>query len=125
MIKLTRIRTAPPVHKNFIGKEREKINLELLKQKRDGKLDIGAPKWKSVFWKQSKDQLLSESNQKCADCEAPTRVVAYGDVEHFRPKSVYWWLAYSYDNYLFSCQICNQGYKKDHFPTAGAALSPP
>lgn len=116
MIKLTRIRTAPPVHTNFFGPGREKINLELLKKKRDGELDApGEKKWKSTFWKQSKDQLLTESNQKCAYCETPTRVVMYGDVEHFRPKSVYWWLAYSYENYLPSCGACNQEYKKDFF----------
>jgi hypothetical protein len=44
------------------------------------------------------------------------RVVAHGDVEHYRPKSIYWWLAYTYDNYLFACQICNQTYKSDNFP---------
>ena len=116
MIKLTRIRTVPPVHKNFFGKERLKINLELLKKKRDGELDAeGEKKWKATFWKQSKEQLLAESNQKCAYCETPTRVVMYGDVEHFRPKSVYWWLAYSYENYLPSCGACNQEYKKDFF----------
>jgi hypothetical protein len=37
-------------------------------------------------------------------------------VEHFRPKSVYWWLAYCYDNYAFSCQLCNQKFKSDAFP---------
>ncbi|MBI1786101.1 MAG: hypothetical protein HYR60_00930, partial [Acidobacteria bacterium] len=42
--------------------------------------------------------------------------VAHGDVEHFRPKSVYWWLAYCYDNHLYACQICNQVFKKDRFP---------
>lgn len=116
MIKLTRVRTVPPIHKNFFGEERLKINLELLKKKRDGELEAqGEKKWKSTFWKQSKGQLLAESNQKCAYCETPTRVVMYGDVEHFRPKSVYWWLAYSYENYLPSCGACNQEYKKDFF----------
>lgn len=116
MIKLTRVRTAPPVHKNFFGPGRIAINLELLKKKRDLELEAaGEKKWKSTFWKQSKDQLLAESNNKCAYCETPTRVVTYGDVEHFRPKSVYWWLAYSYENYLPSCGACNQEYKKDFF----------
>lgn len=52
-------------------------------------------------------------------CEAPLKVVAYGDVEHYRPKSVYWWLAYSYENYLASCTLCNQAFKKDFFPIGG------
>ena len=116
MIKLNRVRTHPPVHDNFFGVKRIAVNLKLLKQKRDGELDKkGEKKWNSGFWKESKEQLLAESNNKCAYCETPTRVVAYGDVEHFRPKSVYWWLAYSYENYLPSCTACNQEYKKDFF----------
>ena len=49
-------------------------------------------------------------------------MVAYGDVEHFRPKSKYWWLAYCYENYLYSCQMCNQRYKKAEFPIFGPEL---
>lgn len=116
MIKLIRVRTHPPIHPNFFGAKRIEINLKLLIQKRDGELDKkGEKKWNSAFWKESKAQLLAESNKKCAYCETPTRVVAYGDVEHFRPKSIYWWLAYSYENYLPSCGACNQEYKKDFF----------
>jgi hypothetical protein len=46
-------------------------------------------------------------------------------VEHYRPKSVYWWLAYCYDNYVYSCQICNQSYKGANFPISGTALPEP
>jgi hypothetical protein len=46
-------------------------------------------------------------------------------VEHYRPKSKYWWLGYCYDNYLYSCQICNQIYKGDNFPVAGTPLQGP
>lgn len=116
MIKLTRVRTHPPIHTNFFGQKRVEINLKLLKQKRSGELDKkGEKKWNSAFWKEAKAQLLAESNNKCAYCETPARVVAYGDVEHFRPKSIYWWLAYSYEKYLPSCGACNQEYKKDFF----------
>ena len=116
MIKLNRVRTHPPIHTNFFGVARKNINLELLKKKRDGELDAKSEnKWKSAFWKESKTQLLAESKDKCAYCESPTRVISYGDVEHFRPKSIYWWLAYSYLNYLPSCTSCNQEYKKDFF----------
>lgn len=116
MIRLNRVRTSPPVHKNFFGKTRVEMNLKLLKMKRDGEL-VGASekKWNSSFWKEAKTQLLIETNQKCAYCETPTSVVDYGDVEHFRPKSKYWWLAYCYDNYLASCALCNQRFKSDEF----------
>jgi hypothetical protein len=116
MIPLTRIRTGPPIHTNFFGQKRFDRNLRLLKEKRDGVLEAGGEKkWDSGFWKQSKKQLLKETFGKCAYCETPTTVVVYGDVEHFRPKSRYWWLAYSYENYLPSCSICNQKFKKDFF----------
>jgi len=75
------------------------------------------------FWSKAKPCLKKESNNKCASCEAPTALVAHGDVEHYRPKSLYWWLAYTYDNYLYACQICNQVHKKDKFPTAGPTLT--
>ena len=66
-------------------------------------------RWNSSrVWKAAKPQLKIESGGKCAYCESPTDTVAHGDVEHFRPKSVYWWLAYCYDNYVYACQICNQ-----------------
>lgn len=116
MIKLSRVRSHPPIHENFFGAKRIAVNLKLLKQKRAGELDKkGEKKWNSAFWKEAKAQLLAETFNKCAYCESPTRIVAYGDVEHFRPKSIYWWLAYSYDNYLASCGACNQEYKKDFF----------
>lgn len=116
MIKLNRVRSSPPIHENFFGAKRVAVNLKLLKQKRAGELDQkGEKKWDSAFWKEAKAQLLTETFNKCAYCESPTRIVAYGDVEHFRPKSIYWWLAYSYDNYLASCGACNQEYKKDFF----------
>lgn len=85
----------------------------------------GAFAFKSSAWKPAKAALKKESGGKCAYCEAPTDVVAHGDVEHFRPKSVYWWLALCFDNYLYSCQICNQTYKGDNFPTSGAKLTAP
>lgn len=116
MIPLKRIRTEAAVHANFRGAKRVDFNLKLLTKKRDGELEADSKdKWDSNVWKQAKDQLLIESNNKCAYCETPTKVIAYGDVEHFRPKSVYWWLAYSYENYLVSCVVCNQQYKKDFF----------
>ena len=76
-------------------------------------------------WKSAKEELKRDSHGKCAYCEAPTSVVAYGDVEHFRPKSVYWWLAYCYDNYLVSCQLCNQKFKGAKFPISGNKMKSP
>jgi hypothetical protein len=76
----------------------------------------------SDVWPRAKRMLKAESSNKCAYCEAPTATVAHGDVEHYRPKSQYWWLVYCVDNYFFSCQICNEIYKLDQFPIHGKRM---
>ncbi len=125
MIPLKRERTTA-ISTNFRGTKRVANNLELLKLKRDGKLDTDVNKvLKSGTWKPAKKQLLKESKGKCAYCETPTTVIAYGDVEHFRPKSTYWWLAYCYENYLASCTVCNQMYKSDNFSIINTAMKGP
>jgi len=76
-----------------------------------------------------KRALRAAQHDKCAFCESKVRAIAYGDVEHFRPKAAcrqnpedelgrpgYYWLAYQWSNLLFSCQICNQQRKKNLFP---------
>jgi hypothetical protein len=116
MIRLQRVRTKRAISMVFRGAKRIEKALTLL-------VEEGVRReFDSEYWKKAKKQLKSESSGKCAYCEAPTTVVAHGDVEHFRPKSVYWWLAYCYDNYLFSCQICNQTFKGDNFPLANEIL---
>lgn len=55
-------------------------------------------------------------------------------MEHYRPKSSvrqektadalfpgYYWLAYSWDNLFWSCQICNRKNKRDFFPLVDLA----
>jgi len=39
-----------------------------------------------------------------------------GDVEHYRPKSIYPWLTYEFTNYLIGCRICNTSRKSNEFP---------
>ena len=78
-----------------------------------------------TFWKLAKAQLRLESAGKCGYCEASAETVAHCDVEHFRPQSVYWWLAYCYGNYVYACQICNQDWKGAQFPVAAARLAGP
>lgn len=66
---------------------------------------------------------------KCCFCESKIEDVSYGEVEHFRPKAAwqqakgskltrpgYYWLAYSWDNLLWSCKMCNGTHKKNLFP---------
>lgn len=99
-------------------------NRELLEQKQQLG-DLASGDFKKSYWKPAKDALSAETFGKCAYCEASVKDVAYGDVEHYRPKSKYWWLAYCYDNYMFACTICNQVHKSDHFPVDGQMLAGP
>lgn len=77
-----------------------------------------------------KTQLLADQHGKCAFCESK-RGRDFGAVEHYRPKGGwnaqpgepvtkpgYYWLAYSWDNLLFCCSVCNTIYKKNLFPLA-------
>lgn len=111
MTKLERVRTAAAIPTAFRGAGRVAKSRELIEGRVAGTLEF-----KSTVWKAAKKQLKKETGGKCAYCESPTDTVAHGDVEHFRPKSKYWWLAYCYDNYLYSCQICNEVHKGDEFP---------
>jgi len=122
MTKLERVRTAAAIPAAFRGAGRIAKSLELVEGRVGGTLEF-----KSTVWKAAKPQLKLETGGKCAYCESPTDTVAHGDVEHFRPKSKYWWLAYCYDNYLYSCQICNEVHKGDEFPvhaTSGVWAGP-
>lgn len=84
-------------------------------------------------WKSLKDKLSALSHDKCWYCESidPRSDNA---VDHYRPKGNvkdaapphdgYWWLAFEWRNYRFSCTFCNSirtkgtstGGKHDYFP---------
>ncbi len=84
--------------------------------------------FKPDLWRELKDYLFRLFDNRCAYCEADTRVVGPGDVEHYRPKARveeeedhlgYYWLAYEVDNYLPCCRECNAARgKRNHFPLA-------
>lgn len=63
--------------------------------------------------------LWAMQGRSCAYCDRELPGNDRGDVEHFRPKSVYWWLAYRFENYLLACSICNSSYKIEKFPLLG------
>lgn len=76
-----------------------------------------------------KNALIAMQHDKCCFCESKITHISYGDVEHYRPKGGYkqddseplqplgyYWLAYTWDNLLLSCTLCNQQYKKNLFP---------
>ncbi len=91
--------------------------------------------FRSGVWADLKPFLIFLFGGKCAYCEAGFDVVAWGDVEHFRPKAKvvdadgnevmvgrkphpgYYWLAYDPANLMPSCQPCNQAWgKMNQFP---------
>ena len=125
MIPLERRRDSG-INDQFFGPKLANLSLKLVKNERRRKNgEIEKHEFTSSIWGKAKDQLLIETNDKCAYCETPTAVVDFGDVEHYRPKSLYWWLAYCLDNYLVSCAICNQKFKSNRFPKLKQKLRAP
>lgn len=90
------------------------------------KLDFG-DKYKGPSSNRSlfRQLLHNAQHNKCCFCET-IQEESRRDVEHFRPKSVYWWLAWTWENLLFACDHCNRDHKKTHFELRdeGARLSP-
>ena len=75
-----------------------------------------------------KEQMMEDQHRKCAYCEQ-YKNGDFGCVEHYRPKGGYdlgsgaplqqpgyYWLAYDWQNLLFSCSECNTSYKRNLFP---------
>lgn len=78
-----------------------------------------------------KARTRADQHDKCCYCKSYFSGTSYGDVEHFRPKGGYqqnaadtlhkpgyYWLAYSWSNLYFACQLCNQRFKGNQFPLA-------
>ena len=79
----------------------------------------------SDVWRSAKQRLKAVSRGKCWYCEA-RQDRSDNAVDHFRPKSLYPWLAFKLSNFRFACTFCNsirtnpetgesEG-KGDHFP---------
>lgn len=68
----------------------------------------------SDVWSEVKEQFRQISHQKCWYCETETSRIR-GDIDHYRPKGGvtdtdhpgYWWLAFQWRNWRFSCELCN------------------
>ncbi len=76
-----------------------------------------------------KDALIKAQHDKCCFCEAKITHISFGHVEHFRPKGGYvqadgdplnrpgyFWLAYTWSNLFFCCELCNSRHKRNLFP---------
>ncbi len=90
----------------------------------------------SGIWRnpELRDSLENCMHKKCWYCETKD-IRSDNSIDHFRPKNSvvecpdhpgYWWLAFDWKNYRFSCTYCNsrridrktgeRGGKHDHFP---------
>lgn len=96
------------------------------------------------IWGAHKPAFLSAQHGKCGYCEQPS-CNHPGAMDHYAPKAEigdlmehgqevdatpkvvgrltptrfptgYWWLAYSWDNWLYTCERCNTGWKRTLFP---------
>ena len=131
MIRINKPPRAPAILRNR-GKDTTNFNCvefgdaanDFLSGSKTFKFDSSIYGAKSV-----KKALIKAQHGKCCFCEAKVTHVAYGDVEHFRPKAGYrqkkedplgrpgyYWLAYEWANLFFSCQLCNQRFKGNLFP---------
>lgn len=122
----------PPILSGTGKTETDNLCLEFTNHKAD--YESGAAKFKfnsKIYGSKSvKNALIKAQHGKCFLCESKVTHIAYGDVEHFRPKGGsqqsadekklkvpgYYWLAYVWENLFFACQICNQRFKKNLFP---------
>jgi len=66
-----------------------------------------------------KDTLIGYYHHKCAYCEQ--RIEQF-HVEHYRPKRIYYWLAFSWDNLIVACPDCNTS-KGSNFPIQSVAIA--
>jgi uncharacterized protein (TIGR02646 family) len=82
----------------------------------------GKPYFPSI-WGQAKEALAKMTNDKCSYCEGGINSARSGQVEHFKPKSLFPSLAYDWDNYFLACGGCN-GAKGNQWPAAEEYLRP-
>lgn len=88
----------------------------------DPAVDVSAH---AAVWRAFKNILADLSHDKCWYCEIK-QLRSDNAVDHFRPKSVYRWLAFVQSNFRYSCTFCNSrrtdaetgivGGKGDYFP---------
>lgn len=74
------------------------------------------------FWSDLKPIFWQKQGQRCAICEKTLQDRGNSHIEHYRPKTNYWWLAYEPQNYYVACSECNSYEKGTQFPFATGSL---
>lgn len=72
----------------------------------------------------AREKLIAQYHGKCAYCESNPIATSSPRVDHYRPKKIYYWLAYEWSNLVPACEKCN-GAKSDKFPIEGTAFQNP
>lgn len=86
--------------------------MEVINNRKYTDLDVFNSRYKQ---EDVKVALKNIYNNKCAFCE---QRVEQSQIEHYRPKKVYYWLVFSWDNLIVACAFCNQ-YKGVNFDLSG------
>ena len=68
-----------------------------------------------IIWRPVLPTLEKRFFSKCVYCETPLGVTGRGELELFRPKTLYPWLVYEWENFLIACSACNRS-KGTRFP---------
>jgi len=76
-------------------------------------------------WSELKEMFIEKQGAQCSICEKEIKDIYSQDIEHYRPKNQYWWLAYNPKNYYFICAECNRSYKHTHFPLINGQTTVP
>ena len=69
----------------------------------------------SCYNKTVRNELDALYHGKCAYCETEIDAGFFNRVDHYRPTSKYYWLAYEWSNLILVCEKCNT-YKGNKFP---------
>ena len=73
------------------------------------------------YRRQIRDQLEADFHGKCGYCESPIGITTSGDIDYFRPRSMYGAeAALDWSNLVYSCSICNRN-KGVAFPLSNNA----
>lgn len=111
MIKLKKTQPAPA----SLSSQECRDTLEAIRIKKDTGGKVTAKDYDTLYGKEDvRQQLMVDQDKKCAYCEK-TLVDEQRHVDHYRPKSLYYELAFTWDNLVGACWACNKD-KSYQFP---------
>jgi hypothetical protein len=135
--------TRPPAHPDFLPHSGSPV--QQAKRQVEDAIQAGQKPTFRNLWKKCKHVFARNQHYKCGYCESIVLATDFGDIDHFAPKGEvheliapgqeanhlskvigrnwtivsdrgYWWLAYDWKNYIFSCKLCNTVWKLSLFP---------